>query len=456
MNLKVIILAAGKGTRMRSSIPKVLHKLAHKSLVEHVIDTAQQLSPAQIVVVYGHGGDIVPESLSHLSVDWAEQAEQLGTGHAVEQGMTKLDQDGLVLVLYGDVPLTQLATLKELLLVGSQEKSLGLLTAELDDPTGYGRIVRNEQGDVLKIVEQKDATEQEKQISEINSGILCAGNQVLRSWLEKLENANAQGEFYLTDIIGMAVEDGFQVNTVKSVDHWEIDGINNKSQLANLERVYQLNIANKLMEKGVILRDPARIDVRGNLHIGEDTLIDVNVIFEGDVDIGTGATIGANCIIKNCKIGDETVIHPNSVLENSKLGNKCEIGPFARLRPDTCLADRVKVGNFVEIKKSNIAEGSKVNHLSYVGDTQMGKNVNVGAGTITCNYDGANKYVTEIGDAVFIGSDTQLIAPVIIGNGATIGAGSTITKDVPAQELTLSRAKQTTIAGWSRPAKKTK
>jgi len=456
MNLKIVILAAGKGTRMRSNLPKVLHKLAHKPLVEHVINTAQALSPEQIVVVYGHGGEIVPDTLKHLNVEWAEQAEQLGTGHAVEQGMVNIKQDGMVLVLYGDVPLTCLDTLKHLLDVGSKENCMGLLTACLPDPTGYGRIVRNTSGVVQKIVEQKDATDAQKEISEINSGILCADAKQLRSWLIKLENENAQGEFYLTDVIEMAVNDGLTVETVSATSHWEIDGVNNKQQLAGLERQYQRNIAIKLMEDGVMLRDPSRIDVRGTLNTGQDVILDINTVFEGDVNLGNNVNIGANCILKDAKVGDNVNILPNSIVDNAIIGNQCEIGPFARIRPDTCLADNVKIGNFVEVKKSTIADGSKVNHLSYIGDTNMGKDVNIGAGTITCNYDGANKSVTEIGDNVFVGSNSQLVAPVKIADGATIGAGSTITKDVQGAELALSRAKQTTISSWTRPVKKPK
>ncbi len=454
MNLKVVILAAGKGTRMRSSLPKVLHKLADKPLVEHVINAAQALSPEQIVVVYGHGGDVVPSTLKHLNVEWAKQVEQLGTGHAVEQGMVNINREGVVLVLYGDVPLTSTNTLRNLLDIGSKEKCMGLLTAELANPTGYGRIVRGNEGHVERIVEQKDASESEKKIQEINSGILCANAGQMRDWLTKLENNNAQGEFYLTDVIELAVNDGVTVKTVSAEQLWEIDGVNNKQQLATLERQYQRNIADSLMEKGVMLRDPARLDVRGQLCVGQDVEIDINVVFEGDVTLGDKVHIGANCIIKNASLGNGVQVLPNTIIDNAQIGNDCDIGPFARLRPGTCLSDKVKIGNFVEIKQSTIAEGSKVNHLSYIGDTQMGREVNVGAGSITCNYDGANKHKTEIGDGVFIGSSSQLIAPVKISEGATIGAGSTITKEAPANQLTLTRAKQMTVKNWSRPSKK--
>ncbi|MDH3325722.1 MAG: bifunctional UDP-N-acetylglucosamine diphosphorylase/glucosamine-1-phosphate N-acetyltransferase GlmU [Gammaproteobacteria bacterium] len=455
MNLQVIILAAGKGTRMRSSLPKVLHKIADTPLVEHVISTAKLLNPNKIIGVFGHGGDIVPTQMKKHDVTWVEQTEQLGTGHAVDQGMCAIDEDATVLVLYGDVPLTTIETLTALLSVMSNSKnSIGLLTAIFQNPTGYGRIVRNSSGVVQKIVEQKDASDTEQLINEVNTGILCAPAYKLKKWLSNLNNENAQGEYYLTDIFEMAVNDGFTVQTHTSTSLWEIEGVNNKRQLATLERQHQLLIADRLMENGVTLMDPSRIDVRGSLETGSDCLIDINTVFCGDVILGDSVSIGANSIIKNSILGRNTVVHPNSIIENSVIGEDCEIGPFARVRPDTVLANKVKIGNFVEIKKSNINAGSKINHLSYVGDTIMGSNVNVGAGTITCNYDGANKSLTEIGDNVFIGSDTQLIAPVKIGNGATIGAGSTISKDAPGAELTLSRAKQFTIQGWDRPVKK--
>jgi len=457
MNLQVIILAAGKGTRMRSSLPKVLHEIANTPLIEHVICTAKSLNPKKIIGVFGHGGDAVPRQMSKHDVCWVEQAEQLGTGHAVKQGMKEIDNDAMVLVLYGDVPLTTTETLSSLLSVASHsDTSIGLLTARLHNPTGYGRVVRNGTGIVQRIVEQKDASDTEKKINEVNTGILVAPAKELKTWLSGLSNKNAQGEYYLTDIFEMAAQCGFTVQTITSNALWEVEGVNNKRQLASLERQHQRLIADRLMEQGVTLMDPARIDVRGALTVGNDCLIDINSLFIGDVSLGDGVQVGANSIIKNSKIGAGVRISPNSIIENATIGDDCEIGPFARIRPDTVLANKVKVGNFVEIKKSNIDTGSKISHLSYVGDTKMGANVNVGAGTITCNYDGVNKSLTEIGDNVFIGSDTQLIAPVKIGNGATIGAGSTISKNAPSAELTLSRPKQLTIKGWQRPAKKIK
>jgi len=454
MNLHVVILAAGKGTRMRSSLPKVLHKLADKALVQHVIETANSLNPESIVGVYGHGGNIVPETMDSFSLKWVEQTEQLGTGHAVDQAMSEIS-DGLVLVLYGDVPLISKETLKNLLdTVSESNTSIGLLTALFEDPSGYGRIVRDSKGLVQKIVEQKDASDEVKLIKEVNTGILCAPADLLKTWLSNLNNENAQGEYYLTDIFEMAVNDGKVVSTHTSSFNAEIEGVNNKFQLATLERQFQLREARKLMDAGVTLMDPNRIDIRGSLKVGSDCILDINTLFSGAVSIGDNVTVGANSIVKNSTIGSNVVIHPNSIIEDSHIGDECELGPFARIRPDTVLANKVKVGNFVEIKKSHVEDGSKINHLSYIGDTKMGSNVNVGAGTITCNYDGANKYVTEIGDNVFIGSDCQLIAPVSLENDSTIGAGSTITKNAPAGNLTLSRSKQITKSGWRRPEKK--
>jgi len=451
--LSVVVLAAGRGTRMKSSLPKVLHCIASRPLVEHVISDALELGAADIHVVFGHGGEQVQQALSAYDLNWAEQAEQLGTGHAVEQALPPIPDDHLVLLLYGDVPLITVQTLQRLI-AATKGDALALLTATLDDPSGYGRIVRDVSEKVLSIVEQKDASAEQLLIDEINTGMLAVKADKLKKWIAQLDNNNAQGEFYLTDIIGFAVADDVAVNTANPDELCEIEGVNNKRQLAELERAFQLRHARQLMEDGLTLRDPARFDLRGELVIGRDVEIDINVLIEGRVELADGVIVGPNAVLKNVSIGANTQIHANCVLEDSVVGMQCDIGPYARLRPQTRLANKVKVGNFVEIKKSAIAEGSKVNHLSYVGDTTMGKNVNVGAGTITCNYDGANKFQTIIGDNVFIGSDTQLVAPVMIADGATIGAGSTITKDTPADSLTLSRAKQVSIDGWQRPVKK--
>ena len=451
--LNIIILAAGQGTRMKSALPKVLHKLAHKPLLLHVLDTARQLDAHTVHVVYGHGGEQVKQQLAKENVNWVLQDQQLGTGHAVEQAMPGIPDNETVLILYGDVPLITQETLQRLIGAASGG-ALGLLTAELPDPTGYGRIIRNEAGQVLRIVEQKDASDEQRQIREINTGMLAMESNRLKQWLTQLENNNAQGEYYLTDIIGMAALEGVAINTVQPHTLAEIEGVNNKLQLAQLERVYQVQQAEKLMLQGVTFRDPQRFDLRGELEVGQDVTIDVNVVFEGHVKLGNGVTIAANNVIKDANLSDNVTVHPNCVIESAQIGKGCDIGPFARIRPDTHLADQVKIGNFVEVKKANIDTGSKVNHLSYIGDTTMGKNVNVGAGTITCNYDGANKHQTIIGDNVFVGSDTQLVAPVEVGAGATIGAGSTITHDAPKGELTLSRSPQKTRQGWKRPVKK--
>ncbi len=455
-NLSVVILAAGKGTRMRSKRPKVLHTLGSCSLLEHVVSTAESLSPSEIIVVYGHGGESIKEQLAHLKVTWVEQQEQLGTGHAVQQAIPAIDASHNVLVLYGDVPLTQETTLHSLIVKLEQNsKILALMTDILDDSEGYGRIVRDQYNRVIRIVEQKDASPKELQIKEINTGILAVSAKYLHTWLNALKNNNAQQEYYLTDIIAMAVKEDVLIETTNPGFHWETLGVNDKRQLAELERVFQLNIATKLMSQGVCLRDPNRLDLRGSVEVGVDVSIDVNVLLEGDVILGDDVNIGANCIIRNSSIGVGSVIEPNSIVDASNIGAYCTIGPFARIRPDTILSDHVKVGNFVEIKKSKIRDGSKVNHLSYIGDTDMGKNVNIGAGTITCNYDGANKHVTIIHDDVFVGSDSQLIAPVTLGKGSTIGAGSTIAKNTPENELSLTRSRQQSIAGWRRPLKKT-
>jgi bifunctional UDP-N-acetylglucosamine pyrophosphorylase/glucosamine-1-phosphate N-acetyltransferase len=448
--LNIVILAAGKGTRMYSDIPKVLHRLAGKPLVQHVIDCAVSLQPQQICIVYGHGGEAVPQAMQQYGAKFVIQEPQLGTGHAVQQAMPHLQDESRTLILYGDVPLIQHGTLHQMQKAGN---GLVLLTVNLDNPAGYGRIVRNSEGDVLRIVEQKDATREELQIQEVNTGIMLAPTEKLREWLGKLSNNNVQGEYYLTDIVAMAVAQGVAVYSVQPAQAWEVEGINNKLQLANLERVWQKEVAARLLVKGVTLIDPARIDVRGELVCGRDVEIDVGCIFEGKVTLGDRVKVGAYSIIRNAAIAQDTQIAPYSHIDSSEVGADCHIGPYARLRPGSKLHDHAHVGNFVEIKNSEIGQGSKANHLSYIGDSTVGKRVNIGAGTITCNYDGANKYRTIIEDDAFIGSDTQLVAPVTVGKGATIGAGSTITKETPAGQLTLSRSKQLTIAGWQRPVK---
>ena len=453
MSLTVVILAAGQGTRMRSSLPKVLHPIGNQPLLQHVIHTAQALQPHAIHVVYGHGGDQVREALASENVQWVEQAEQLGTGHALMQALPAIDDDDTVLVLYGDVPLIRSETLQALT-VQSEQGALAVLTAMLDNPQGYGRMLRDSAGHLCGIVEEKDASAEQRAIGEINTGFLAGNAGQLRRWLSQLKNDNAQGEYYLTDVVAMAANEGVTVNSSEAAFEHEILGVNDRVQLATLERIYQRGRAEDLMREGVTLADPARIDIRGRLQVGRDSRIDVNVVFEGDVTLGEGVSIGPNCLLRDVQLGDSVQVFANCVLEEAVIGNQASIGPFARVRPETRLADRVHLGNFVEIKKSVIAEGSKVNHLSYIGDTDMGSGVNVGAGTITCNYDGANKHRTTIGDNVFVGSDTQLIAPVTVGDGATIGAGSTITRDVPANELTLSRSAQETKRGWQRPSKK--
>lgn len=450
--LNVVILAAGKGTRMHSTKPKVLHHLAGKALVQHVMDCASALNPAQICVVYGHGGEAVPKALNASSATYVIQEPQLGTGHAVQQAMPLLADESQTLILYGDVPLIQHTTLHRMQQVTS---GMTLLTVFMDNPTGYGRIVRNQLGDVTGIVEEKDATEEIREIKEVNTGIMLAPTKLLRECLANLRTNNSQGEYYLTDVVGMAVEAGVVVHAVQPNHEWEIHGINSKSQLAVLERTWQLVEAQRMLERGVTLADPARFDLRGKMDCGRDVEIDVGCIFEGNVQLGNNVTIGAYCIIKNASIADGTQIAAYSHIDSSEVGADCRIGPYARLRPGSKLHAEVHVGNFVEIKNSEINQASKANHLSYIGDTTIGRRVNVGAGTITCNYDGANKFRTVIEDDVFIGSDTQLVAPVTIAKGSTIGAGSTITRDTPQDELTLSRSKQVTINGWKRPVKKT-
>ena len=452
MSLGVVILAAGQGTRMKSSLPKVLHKLADRPLLQHVIDTARTLAPQRIVVVYGHGGELVRESITDDDLLWAEQAEQLGTGHAVQQALPQLEGVDQVLVLYGDVPLTRADTLQRLL--ENAGNGFGLLTVTLDDPAGYGRIERGAEGEVLRIVEQKDADEEQLAIREINTGIMVLPTQRLQAWLGSLSNDNAQGEYYLTDVLAMAVDEGMPIAVTHPHNEDEAEGVNNKLQLANLERAYQRARAEELMLAGLTLRDPARFDLRGTLQHGNDCVIDINVVVEGRVQLGNNVQVGANTVLRNVSIADDVTVLENCVFEDASIGPGSTLGPFSRLRPGAELVGGAHVGNFVEIKKSIIGEGSKVNHLSYVGDSEIGARVNIGAGTITCNYDGANKHKTLIGDDAFIGSNTALVAPVSVGKGATIGAGSVIGKDAPEQQLTLTRAKQVSLPGWQRPQKK--
>ena len=455
--MNVVILAAGMGKRMQSALPKVLHPLAGKPLLQHVIDTARRLSPSKLCVIYGHGGAAVPEMVGKLAldsgaaIDTALQQPQLGTGHAVMQAVPQLDEDAPTLVLYGDVPLTTEQSLRSLVEAAGNDK-LGILTVEQANPFGLGRIVR-ENGRIVRIVEEKDASETERAIREINSGIMCIPTRHLKRWLAALSNNNAQGEYYLTDIVAQAVSEGVEVVSASPMAEWEVAGVNSKVQLAELERRHQLNIANALLEKGVTLMDPARIDVRGELVCGRDVVIDVGCVFEGRVELADGVTVGPHCVLVNAKVAAGANIKPFSHIEDALVGPKSQIGPYARLRPGTELGEDVHVGNFVEIKNSQVAAHSKANHLAYVGDATVGSRVNIGAGTITCNYDGANKFRTVIEDDAFIGSDSQLVAPVTVGKGATLGAGTTLTKDAPAGKLTISRPKQMTLDGWTRPVK---
>ena len=449
--LNVVILAAGKGTRMHSDKPKVLHQLAGKALVQHVLDCAHKLEPEQVCVVYGHGGDAVPNALQNTDALCVLQSPQLGTGHAVQQAVPHLAQHGSTLVLYGDVPLIGHKTLHRML---QNSDGMTLLTVNLDNPTGYGRILRDHNGDVTGIVEEKDATPQQREIREVNTGIMLVPNGLLRECLAKLRNDNSQNEYYLTDVVGLAAEHGTVIHTTQPDHEWEIHGINSKSQLAILERTWQGVAAQRLLDQGVTLADPGRFDLRGEMVCGRDVEIDAGCIFEGEVELGNNVKIGPYCVIRNAKIADGAQIAAYTHIDSSTVGAGCLIGPYARLRPGTRLHDQVHVGNFVEVKNSDIGKASKANHLSYIGDTTIGERVNVGAGTITCNYDGANKHRTVIEDDVFIGSDTQLVAPVTVCKGSTIGAGSTITKNTPQGELTLSRSKQVTINGWVRPVKK--
>jgi len=454
MPLSIVILAAGQGTRMKSELPKVLQPLAGRPILEHVIDSSEILGADQIYVVFGFGGEQVKNALGHRDVNWVLQEEQLGTGHALMQAIPDIPDDHTLLVLYGDVPLVNPDTL-QCLLVPAYGRCLALLSVEQEDPTGYGRVVRDGAGNVLQIVEEKDANEAELAIAEVNTGLLAASAGLLRQWLEELDNNNAQGEYYLTDVVASAVRDGVPVEGVKAAYPDEVLGVNDKLQLAQVEAAFRMQQARSLMENGVTIADPARLDVRGTVSHGRDVFIDVNVVLEGRIELGDGVHIGPNVCVSDSRIGARTRILPNSVIDQAEIGPQCTIGPFARIRPETRLEDHVKIGNFVEIKKSDVAAGSKVNHLTYVGDATIGRNVNVGAGTITCNYDGANKHRTEIEDGAFIGSGVQLVAPVKIGPNATIGAGSTITRHAPGEALTLARSTQVVIEGWQRPQKKT-
>lgn len=452
--MHVVILAAGQGKRMRSALPKVLQPIAGRPLLGHVLATARSLGARKLCVVYGHGGDQVRAALDAPDIAWALQAEQLGTGHAVQQALPHLPESGRVLILFGDVPLTRVETLRALV-DAAGDSHLGLLTVTLDNPFGYGRVLRDGAGRVTRIVEQKDASPDEQAVREVNTGIMCVPAERLRDWLGRIRNDNAQREYYLPDIIAMAVADGVEIVTSQPGAVFETLGINNKAQLAELERLHQRNQADALLEAGVTLIDPARFDLRGELICGRDVEIDIGCIFEGRVELADGVRVGAHSLLKNVKVGAGTVIHPYCHLEGADVGEASLIGPYARLRPGTVLAGDVHIGNFVEVKNSTIAAHSKANHLSYVGDADIGSRVNVGAGTITCNYDGANKFRTVIEDDVFIGSDTQLVAPVRVGKGATLGAGTTLTKDAPASTLTLSRVHQFSVADWKRPIKKT-
>jgi bifunctional UDP-N-acetylglucosamine pyrophosphorylase/glucosamine-1-phosphate N-acetyltransferase len=454
MPLEILILAAGLGKRMRSSLPKVLHPLAGRPLLAHVLDTARELAPRKIVVVHGHGAEQVKQAFPDNHLEWALQAEQLGTAHAVMQAMPRVSADADVLLLYGDVPLVRVATLKRLLKAAGE--GLAVLTADLENPAAYGRVIRDASGRVTRIVELRDASAAEGAIREINAGFYALSARRLSGWLKKIDNRNAQKEYYLTDLVGLAVGEGVPVVAVKAEDAAEVAGVNSKRELAELERQYQKICAEKLLEAGVTLADPARIDVRGTLECGRDVAIDVNCVFEGRVRLGDGVRIGANCVVRNCAIERQTEVLAFSHLEDAEIGERCRVGPFARLRPGARLAQDVHVGNFVEVKASRLGPGSKANHLSYLGDSEIGARVNVGAGTITCNYDGASKHRTVIEDDCFIGSDATLVAPVRIARGSYIGAGSTISKDTPAGQLTVARARQVSIPGWKPPKKKDK
>ena len=452
-NINVVVLAAGKGTRMYSAKPKVLHELAGRTLVQHTIDTARALQARSIHIVIGHAAEQLREALADQDLNFALQEQQLGTGHALKQALPQLDKDATALILYGDVPLIRAETLTQLLAPVDAD-SMAVLTALVDKPQGLGRIVRDGTGSIRAIVEEKDATPAQRAIREINTGFMAIPVARLHDWLPRIQNKNAQGEYYLTDIVALALADGCRVHTVQCQDELEACGVNNRQQLAELERHYQKREATRFMLAGVSMRDPARVDLRGNITIAQDVELDVNVVLEGKVEIASNVRIGPNCILKNCSIGAGTEIAANSVIEDASIGSNCNIGPFARIRPGTVLDDEARIGNFVEVKKSRIGRHSKVNHLSYVGDSELGAEVNIGAGTITCNYDGVNKFKTIIGDRVFIGSNTALVAPVTVAAGATVGAGSVITKDVGKDQLAIARGRQSNIDGWERPKKK--
>lgn len=454
MKLEVVILAAGQGTRMKSNLPKVLHSVAGLPLLEHVVRTSQLLEPVAIHVVVGHGGEQVRSALSHIDINWVSQDQQLGTGHAVLQALPALAEDSVVLILYGDVPLTELDTLREL--VSLAEKGPALLTARLSNPAGYGRILRNDQGELIGVVEDKDADDEQKKINEINTGLLAAPLSDLAGYLPRVKNENKQGEYYLPDVLSLAVRDGKRVETCSSNSELEILGVNDRVQLNQVEREYQRRQAEALMRSGVSIADAGRIDIRGSLHCAQDVTIDVNVVFEGSVSLGKGVSVGANCVLIDVTVDDGATIHPMSHLQEATVGEECNVGPYARLRPGTVLAARARVGNFVETKNANVGVGSKVNHLSYIGDCEMGDGVNIGAGTITCNYDGVNKHKTRIGDGVFVGSNSTLVAPLNIEEKGFVGAGSTITKTVREGELAVGRARQRNINEWQRPSKKDK
>ncbi|MDC9527509.1 bifunctional UDP-N-acetylglucosamine diphosphorylase/glucosamine-1-phosphate N-acetyltransferase GlmU [Pseudoalteromonas sp. Angola-30] len=452
MALTTVILAAGKGTRMRSALPKVLHNVAGKPMVQHVIDNAKALGATTTNLVYGHGGELLQQQLADNDVNWVLQAEQLGTGHAVAQANPHINDDDTVLVLYGDVPLTKQSTL-ERLLAATPKNGLAVLTVNLVNPNGYGRMLR-EDGKLVGIIEQKDASAEQLLISEVNTGIMAVNGKLLKTWLGNLSNNNAQGEYYLTDIVAMAHSEGVEITSAQPDHAMEVEGANNRVQLAGLERAYQAWQAEELMLNGATLADPARIDVRGNVKTGEDVLIDINVIFEGNVTLGNNVQIGPNCVLKNCTIGDNVVIKANTLIEDASVAAKCTLGPYARLRPGAVMEEDSHIGNFVEMKKTRLGKGSKANHLSYLGDAEIGEKVNIGAGTITCNYDGVNKAKTIIGDNAFIGSNSSLVAPVHIGTTATVGAGSVITSTVEDEQLAIARSKQRNLTGWKRPVKK--